>query len=1264
MTRTLRYLLLFVFTALSGSAIAQEISGRVLDDKKEPLPSAVVQVYSGGIYKGGNVTDYDGNYTIKPLDPGSYDVLVIYQGFDSIEITGVSVSPNLGTNQNFQMTRHTNVVKGEFIIKAYKKPLVDQEKPDAHILTKSEIDVIPTTQVSDIVSTTPGVYQQQRGANVSMGGARNTGTQYIIDGVYVQLNNGIDMSQGSMDQIEVITSGIPANYGDVSGGVVNITSRGVAQKFTGDVRVQHSIDGYNNNLVNFSVAGPIYKKTVRQGDHTSKKPVLGFALSGDFYYDNDRYPTYNEQYAATGSVLSNLQKNPLTLVTNSSGATTPQLSSDFITYSDLTQTKIPPKNLTKEARLNGKLDYQLTDNMHVVAGGMFDYTSADAYNRNTVLFAPGAVPIDNTINGRGFIRFTQKFGKMGDTSSRHSIISNAYYSIQGDFQKLNEVVEDPTFKSNIFDYGYVGNFTENKSKVYTPLQTDSASGRQGTVLAFDQVNSITFTPGNLNPGLANYTSQFYNQYVNPSGVPITNLTQIQAFYGILNGDQPAQTYGLFASPGTTQSYYYKTNSNQYSLDVNASFDLLTGKTKHAIQFGLYYQQRIEETYYAYSNLTGQGTVSLWQLMRGLVSSVDNGNLVLDKKNPMFLVNGKEYTLAQVQSGAVIPGPNDTILYNYINVNTDKTFDNNLRKKLGLADNADINIDALNPSVFSLSMFSADELLNSGSSFVSYQGYTYTGAAQPTNVNFNDFWTAKDANGNYTRPIGAFTPNYIAGYLLDNFNYKDVHFNIGVRVDRYSANTKVLIDPYSLYAEKTVNQVPGSENIINGGQHPSNIPGNYVVYVDDNTSSSPSIIGYRSGDNWYDPTGKFIADPSVLKQYSGGRDPQPALVNDSANIKSNNFNPNQSFTDYTPQVNVQPRVSFSFPISDVANFYGHYDIYSRRPYPTAYGEANAETYYYLQNSGNNYIPNANLKPEETIDYEVGFQEKLSDHSALQLNAFYKERKDMITAVPYEYAWPITYYTYGNRDFSTTKGTSLFYDLRATNHLRMTVSYTLQFAEGTGSSPTSRNSILQNFVEAGLPNERYITALDYDSRHNIAANIDYRYLQGEGPIIGGKNVFQNAGIDLIARARSGEPYTAYSEPPPTPYATSNTVIGGVNGSRLPWHYGLDLRIDKDFSLTNSLGKKHSDAIAGVKPKRPLFLKAILQINNVLQTKDILSVYGFTGRPDDNGYLTSAFGRQYVPQQVNPQSFTDLYQINYNNPGNLNYARTISFALEFNF
>ncbi len=1253
MTRTLRSLFLFVFISLSGSAIAQEIAGMVIDEKKEPMLSAVVQVYSGGILKGGNVTDMDGNYLIKPLDPGYYDVLVIYAGYDSILTNKVMVSPDQRTTLNFQMTKHTIGIK-EVIIKTYKKPLVDQDNQGKHSLDRAEIATIPTNQVTDVVSTTVGVYQSKRGSDVSIGGARTSGTLYIIDGVQVQGTTGVDQAQGSIDQIEVMSSGISAKYGDVSGGVVNITSRGVSQKMTGQVRLQHSVDGYNNNLASFSVAGPIYKKAI-PGDKTRKKPVLGFALSGDIYEDHDRYPTFNQEYTAKGSVVANLQQNPLKIGKDNSGQPTVNYASDYVTLADMTKTKIPPHNVIKEDRLNGKLDYQVTDNMHLVAGGSLDYTQQDLYSRARTMFAPEATPTMNTISGRGYIRFTQKFGKTGDTSSRHSIISNAFYSVQADYQKLYQIAEDPKFKENIFNYAYIGQFNETRVNRYYANQTDSASGKMGTILLYNSVTGIDFKASNLNPNLANYTSQFYNSFVHGNGFTPTQLTSIQAYNGLVNGDEPQYTYGLFYSPGATESYYSKFNSDQYALDVNASFDILAGKTKHAIQFGLYYQQRIERSYSVSANLYGFGTLSLWQRMRDLVSSLDNGNLALDKTHPMFLVNGQVHTLAEVRSGAVIPGSNDTIFYNYANISTDKTFDNNLRKALGYNSTRNINIDSINPSVFNLNMFSADELLNSGNSYVGYQGYTYSGGAQSGSVNFNDFWTKKDNNGNYTRPITPFSPNYIAGYLLDNFNYKDVHFNVGVRVDRYSANTKVLKDPYSESGELTASQVSGTLNTINGGVHPGNMAGNYVVYVDDNTSSNPSVIGYRNGNNWYDPTGKAITDPSILKQYSGGRDPQPALI-DTVKISSNNYNPNLAFTDYTPQVTVQPRVSFSFPISEVANFYAHYDIYSHRP--TGQVDATARDYYYLQNTGS-FINNANLKPEKTYDYEVGFQEKINDHSALTLTAFYKERKDMITAQPYINAWAqssLTYYTYGNRDFSTTKGMTLFYDMRATNHLRMNVSYTLQFAEGTGSTPSSRNGLLQSFVAAGLPNMRYTTDLDYDSRHNIAANIDYRYGEGEGPMIAGKKVFQSMGVDFIARARSGEPYTKYTD------AIQSSVIGGVNGSRLPWHYGVDMRLDKDFVLNGV--KKNVEAAPGVKPRRQLFLKAIVQVNNLLQTKDIMGVYGFTGRPDDNGYLASSYGKQYVPQQINPQSYSDLYAIAYNNPGHYNYARTISLALEFNF
>jgi len=1265
MTRTLRYLLLFALTGISASAFAQGIAGRVQDDKKELLLNATVQVFQGGILKGGAVSDYDGNYVVKPLDPGYYDVVALYTGYDSFVMKRVVVSGDNNTTLNIVMKRAGDRQLGEVIVRTYKKPIIDIDNPGSKVMTSDVIARIPTQQTADLVSTAGGTYQSKRGQAVNMSGARASGTVYFVDGVQVRSSTGagsagIDQPQGGIDQLEVITSGIPAKYGDVAGGVVNITTRGVSQKFTGNFRLQHSIEGFNNNLASFSIAGPLLKRKVP--GQKEKKPALGFALSGDFYLDNDRYPFYDRQYEAKPEVLGRMQENPLHITTGNSGAPVYYYASEFATLDDFRKTKVTPSRRIQENRINGKLDYQLTDNMRIVGGGTFNYMKDDVYSRARSLFDAGSTPERNNITARAFLRFTQKFGKANDSSK--SIISNAFYSVQADYQKTYQDQHDPTFKEDIFKYAYIGKFTESRQDIYVRGGIDSVTGRQGTVLTFSTPTKIDFQRSELNPILANYTSQYYRS--RNENLP-TSINQIQFGSGLANGDEPRYTYDMFFSPGATQSAYTKFNSNQYALTVSASFDLKLGKTTHAIEFGLYYQQRIERQFIAYANPNGTGTQSLWSQMRQLVSSVNSGKLIYDKANPIFVVGGKQYTVDQINAGAVIPGPNDTILYNYKNVGQ-TTFDKNLRKRLGKGDNENIDIDALDPNKLSLDLFSADELLNSGNGFVYYYGYNYTGGAQGA-VNYNDFWTKKDANGNYTRPVGAFSPNYIAGYIMDRFTYKDLHFNVGVRVDRFSANTKVLIDPYSLYPERRVSDVAGSANSLNGGVHPTNMGGNYVVYVDDNNSSAPSIVGYRSGNNWYDPSGNAISDPNTLKQYSGGRPIQPYLVKnangDLPKITDTTFNPNGTFTDYVPQVTVQPRLSFNFPISEDADFYAHYDIYAQRP------ESNINTlpadYFFLASNSNQIINNPNLRSQKTFDYEVGFQQKLSQSSGLTINAFYKERKDQIAIMPVMSAWPATYYTYGNRDFSTTKGTTLNYDLRATNHLRMTIAYTLQFAEGTGSTPTSGNSggtaqisangLLQSFIQAGLPNMRYVTALDFDSRHIISANIDYRYNEDEGPVVAGRHILQRAGVDFIVRTRSGEPYTRYTD------AQGSTVIGGLNGSRLPWHFGVDMRIDKDFAI-NNLSKKSQNAPAGVKAKRPLFLRAILQVNNLLQTREILNVYGYTGRPDDDGYLNSAYGQQRVPLQNNPISYYQMYQININNPNNLNYARTIAVGLEFNF
>jgi len=101
---------------------AQEIAGRVLDEKKEPLISAMVQVSRGPILKGRNVTDFDGNYSVKPLDPGYYNVLFVYAGCDSILYTDVIVGPKERTTVN--LTVITTHEFKKLTVRAYKKPIV------------------------------------------------------------------------------------------------------------------------------------------------------------------------------------------------------------------------------------------------------------------------------------------------------------------------------------------------------------------------------------------------------------------------------------------------------------------------------------------------------------------------------------------------------------------------------------------------------------------------------------------------------------------------------------------------------------------------------------------------------------------------------------------------------------------------------------------------------------------------------------------------------------------------------------------------------------------------------------------------------------------------------------------------------------------------------------------------------------------------------------------------------------------------------------
>ena len=655
---------------------------------------------------------------------------------------------------------------------------------------------------------------------------------------------------------------------------------------------------------------------------------------------------------------------------------------------------------------------------------------------------------------------------------------------------------------------------------------------------------------------------------------------------------------------------------------------------HALQLGFEYEQRRD----AFFSL---GPVGLWTLARLTTNS-----------------HIKEIDLAD--STITNLGTEYYVTYDRLLGDNQFEFDARLRDALGADDRELINIDAIDPEFFSLDMFGADDLLNQGSNYVNYSGYDPYGNKMTGRPTIEDFFNeTRSFGGNEynTRPIGAYEPIYIAGYIMDKFTFDDIIFNVGLRIDRFDANQPVLKDPYVVGQSYTVGDVQGSADLSNqltgNADIPDNIGEDYAVYVD--AFEEPgSIVGFRDGDTWYNALGTEISDPDILAVNTAY--PAPWLKpNDNANGDASFELTSEAFRDYDPAVNIMPRVSFSFNISDEAVFFAHYDILTQRP--TSSNRFSPIDYLFLE-SRNDLISNPNLRPEKTIDYELGFQQVLTKTSSLKISAYYKEMRDMIQVRNFTGAYPRPYKAFGNLDFGTVKGFTVGYDMRRTGNVRLNANYTLQFADGTGSTTQTALAL----INAGLPNLRSINPFNYDQRHRIVANVDYRYGSGEeynGPVanFGGKEhqLFANTGLNFIANLGSGTPYTASTIATPITGEISPSTEGSINGSRLPWQFSLDANLDRNFTIT--YGRAKGDA-------KTTNLNVYLWVSNVLNTRNINSVYRFTGVADDDGYLAAAQYQPLINSQNDPNAFRNYYSMFVDNPFNLGLPRTMRLGVKFDF
>ncbi|PSR07724.1 MAG: hypothetical protein C7N14_03015 [Bacteroidetes bacterium] len=1210
MVKRILSLIMVLAVAVSyGQTRPGSFKGTVKDKRTgEVIPFATVIVKDKDVVIATGTTDFDGKYNINPINAGVYNLTCKFIGYADFNLNGVTVYSGKPKVVNFDMTVESTMITEVTVIA--KEDLIETGKT-SDIVSSEEIKNLPYRNLSQIVGTTAGVFQQDGSGSFNVRGSRSSTNVIFIDGVKVR--GDVNLPRDAILQTEVITGGVPAQYGDVTGGVISTTTKGPAPYYFGssEILTSSAFDPYHYNLGALTLGGPIIR------NKKTGQPIVGFLLASEFQYNRDGSPRSLTTWKVNDQKLAELEANPLVPASSGFGVLN---AADFLTQADLEDQNYRENVARTAVRVSGNLKFVTSEKTTLTLGGRYNMNQGRNGSRFNELMNYGNNSESFSQDWSTYVRFQQRFGNPSDTSN--SLIRNAFYTIQMDFTRNERLSQDARHKDNLFAYGHIGNFKTTYRPLYvlgSDTITDPNDPNYGKVmdaytLAVYQSIGVDFTPGQNNPILSNYTSNFYD-FVDQSLIfnRARSLEDIRAGGGLLNGDQPSSVYGLWGNVGANQASYGKTLNDQFRITASSTFDI----KDHSLIVGVEYEQRFDRSY-------SIGARGLWTLMRLLQNDAIRE---LDLNNPIASYNNGVFQ--------------DTLNYpRLFDADKPRTFDRELREKLNLDPNGTdwLDIDSYDPSTFSLDMFSANELLNIGSSqYVSYFGFDYLGNRLTTRPSLTDFF-ATDAQGNSQRLVGAFEPIYMAGYIQDQFTFEDLFFNIGVRVDRFDANQPVLADPYVLYPVYTVGDLGATA--LAGYDVPQGMSDDAVVYVDDQENPS-SIVGYREGNTWYTAAGEVEANPKNIADKSGGI--KPFLINPGIEDQKLAVTANESFKDYTPQVTVSPRISFQFPISDEAEFFAHYDIMVQRPDPGV-NRMNPITYLQLENGDNgNLLANPDLRPQRTTDYEIGFRQKLGDNSALKISAFYREMRDMMQSFSFTEAYPVTYIAFGNLDFGTVKGYTMQYDLRRTGNVRLNANYTLQFADGTGSSSTSG----ANIARSGQPNLRYILPLTFDSRHQVVMNMDYRYGGGaayNGPVWFGKRVLENAGLNVVLNANSGTPYTRRS----LAFGLTDGVTpitGNINGSRLPWSFRIDATANKMWNFNEGPFSN---------------FEVYVQLLNVLNTQNTLGVYSYTGSPSDDGYLSSPQGQNAIQFQTNAQSFADLYNISLANPGLFSLPRRIRLGL----
>ena len=432
---------------------------------------------------------------------------------------------------------------------------------------------------------------------------------------------------------------------------------------------------------------------------------------------------------------------------------------------------------------------------------------------------------------------------------------------------------------------------------------------------------------------------------------------------------------------------------------------------------------------------------------------------------------------------------------------------------------------------------------------------------------NAFLTGGTENWHFNHITNTSTFKTDFTWQLDNVHQTKSGFEFQMHSLEYK-DFQIVIDPGSNFEPSLPN--PGAFNYNTYSTNPYQ----FSFYFQDKIELDYLIVNAGIRFDYFEPDGKYLINPNSINLLDELQPPFPDSLMKVADSK----------------YQFSPRLGLSYPITDKGAIhisYGHF--FQVPPFEYLYRNPNFRiplTGDFPENIGNT-IGNADLEPQQTIMYEIGLQQQLSDQIGINLTAYYKDIRNLLSTEIFIKNEFKKFSKLINKDYGAVKGVTLSFEKRFSDGIGATLDYTYQVAKGNASDPNDAF----NKVQSNPPIEvnKQLVPLNWDRTHSlnftVTAGIPGDYI-----------------ASFVGRIGSGLPYTPSEQ---------NQRTGLENSSNKPSYMNYDLYITKYFEIAGT--------------KLSVFAKAY----NLFDIKNENEIFGDTGRA---GYTLELTRSQEAPRGVN--------------------------------